>query len=116
MDDNGVICQFKEEGAEDEVKEMLASAKYTDIGQIKPTEPSTTKRSSKTKSSGISFRSIVFVVLFVILIVVSQIKRAGSKAGKKTKVISIRMADNHTDDDYDDDSVVDEDSPDREND
>ena len=109
---NGVIYQFKEEGAEEAVKEMLASAKYPDNIHIKPTEKSTTKRSSSTKSSGFPFGNIGYIVLFAIPIVVALIKRVSSKAGQKTKVISIRMADSDTDDG--DDSDAEDDSSDNE--
>lgn len=109
---NGVVYQFKEEGAEEAVKEMLASAKYPDNIHIKPTEKSTTKRSSSTKSSGFPFVNIGYIVLFAIPIVVSLIKRVSSKAGQKTKVISIRMADSDTDDG--DDSDAEDDSSDNE--
>ena len=51
-------------------------------------------------------------MFFAILIVVALIKRVSSKAGQKTKVISIRMADSDTDDG--DDSDAEDDSSDNE--
>lgn len=109
---NGVVYQFKEEGAEKEIKEMLASAKYPDNIHIKPTEKSTTKRSSSTESSGFPFGNIGYLVFFAILIVFALIKSVRSKAGQKTKVISIRMANSDTDDG--DDSDAEDDSSDNE--
>ena len=107
---NGVVYQFKEQGAEEEIKELLASAKYPDRVQIKPTE-STTKKHSKN-SSVVSFKGLFYAGFFVLIIVVAMIKRRVANPRDKSNVISIRMADSDTDDG--DDSDAEEDSSDKE--
>ena len=95
---------------EEEIKELLASAKYPDRVQIKPTE-STTKKHSKN-SSVVSFKGLFYAGFFVLIIVVAMIKRRVANPRDKSNVISIRMADSDTDDG--DDSDAEEDSSDKE--